>query len=157
APILPPAGPVDLSDLRRALSEVRNSKAHGTDHAKEQAAILGRALDGEPLADIGHRHHERVRLCGLLGTWLPAGTPWESVLEVVRPCLAATPRSDGESLEAAIEKTRRLYEDAMRSRIAREAKRAEENARIAEVAAKIAGKKTAAVANELGDKWIDLL
>lgn len=154
----PPTEPIDLGALRKMLSDVRRSKANGTDYAKEQAAILGRALDGEPLADVGLRHGARVRLAGMLAYQLPPGTPWESVLEIVRPCLAATPLADGDTLEGAIEKTRKLYEDSVRSRIAFDERRAAENAKIRELVASIKAKTSIkAAAEELGEKWADSL
>jgi predicted P-loop ATPase len=153
-----PSEPVDLTALRKILSDVRRSKANGNEHAKEQAAILGRALDGQPLADVGERHGARVRLAGMLAYQLPPATPWESVLEIVRPCLAATPLADGESLDQAIGKTRKIYEDSTRSRAAFDARRAEEKAKLKELVDTIKRKTTVAeTAEELGDKWAEAL
>lgn len=138
----------DLGALRAALSEVRRSKAQGDDHAKQQAAVLGRVLDGEALAPVGERHRARVRAAGILAYWLPASTPWAVALEIMRPCLAATPLSTGETFEAAVAKTRGLYEDAMTGRLAADAKRAAENAALRTIADRVRAKSGAAATAE---------
>lgn len=155
---MPPAGSIDLGALREHLRAVRNSKAHGDEHAKEQAAILGRALDGEPLAEVGGRHSARVRLAGMLAYQTPPGTSWESVLELIRPSLTATPLADDETLEAAVEKTRRLYENSLRAREQHDAQREAERAKLRELAERLKSKvSTKAIAQELGADWKDAL
>lgn len=131
--------PVDLGALREALAKARRSKARGSDERKAQADLLGRVLDGEALAEPGELHHARVRLAGLLAYWLPASTPWAAALELLRPTLAATKLAPGTTVEATIEKTRKLYEDSMRSRLAADARRAKEDAAFAELARRIRG------------------
>jgi predicted P-loop ATPase len=154
---------VDLAALRERLAEARRSKAHGDERAKEQADLLGRVLDGRAIAEVGARHGARVRVAGLLAHWLPGGTPWEVALELLRPCLVATPLADGESFDAAVEKTRALYEDSMRGRVAADEKRAAEDAAIKAIAKKIknkAGASHAEIAEAAGgdeDAWQDQL
>jgi predicted P-loop ATPase len=139
----PAAAGYDLAELRGRLAEARRSKAHGDPRAREQAELLGRVLDGRAIAEVGARHGARVRIAGLLAHWLPGGTPWEVALELLRPCLDATPIADGESHDAAVEKTRALYEDSMRGRVAADEKRAAEDAAVRAIAKKIKNKASA--------------
>ncbi len=149
--------PVDLAAVREALSRARRSKAHGGEREREQAELLGRVLDGKPLAEPGERHRARVRAVGLVAYWVPAGTPWEAALEVLRPCLLATPLVGDETFEAAVEKTRLLYESSMRSRaLADERRRADAEA-FKRLSDKLGAAPRAAEVAEAGGDWMDLL
>ena len=97
-------------------------KSQGNDNAKEQAALLGRVLDGEPLAPVGKRHAARLRVVGMVANCIPPTTPWSAVLELLRPCLTATELDAGETFDGAVEKTRRLYEGSVSWRREKDAK-----------------------------------
>ncbi len=154
----PIAPPTNLADLCTMLSDVRRSKANGDENMKRQAAILGRVLDGAALGALGERHNARIRAAGILAYWLPANTPWEITLELMRPCLTATPLDEGETFEAAVEKTRKLYEGSMESRLKADADR--EAGRVAAKALADQVRGRAAFKAEdvgIGDEWQDLL
>jgi predicted P-loop ATPase len=61
------------------------------------------------------------------------------VLELLRPTLSVTKLADGTTLDATIEKTRKLYDDSMRSRLVADERRAKEDADIAELARRLRG------------------
>lgn len=148
----------DLGALRARLAEVRRSKARGDERAREQAELLGRVLDGAAIAEVGARHKARRAIAGLLAYWLPASTPWEVVVELLRPSLSATPREPGD--EDPFEKTRKMYEDSMRSRLAADEKRAAERAALNEIvkAVKARGAPSAGEVAAAGvEDWRDLL
>lgn len=160
--VVAPAGPIDLAALREALAAARRSKAsQRTDTAREQAAILGRVLDGEALGRPGELHRARVKLCGLLAYWLPAATPWEAALEILRPTLVATPIADGETFDSIVEKTRRLYEESVRSRAASDERKAAERAAFRALADSVKARSSIAPVDVVDpsnpDAWVDLL
>lgn len=145
APITPDAaGPampatIDLDALRESLAKVRRSKANGGEYQREQAALLAKVLDGESLAPIGKRHNARIRVTGMIAKWVPPRTPWEAVLELMRPCLVATDLDDNETFETAVEKTRKLYEGSMVWRLEDDAKMAAAKAQVRQLADKVKG------------------
>jgi len=106
APVAPPvqAGAVDLLALRRALAEDRRSLAHKADaESKERADLIGRVLDGKPIAEPGGRGSTIYRVASICAFCWPVGTPVEAFVEVVRASMAATstaPTPGSHSLEA---------------------------------------------------------
>lgn len=137
-PVAKEVVPVDLAALRARLSDVRRSKSSSADpRQKEQAQIIGRILDGEPLAQLGERDGTILRAMGLLAYWLPAETPWEAVLEILRPSLATMPRdpekSPPETFEYLAGVAKQKYERQQVSRRAADEKRAADDACIQEL------------------------
>lgn len=163
----PPQAEVDLSALRRRLSEVRRSKAARVDpKEKEKAAILGRVLDGEPLAALGERDSTILRAVAMLAYHLPIGTPWEAVLELLRPSLAAMPRDASKAEAETFEYLARVAQEkfakkvverqAFEERRAAETARVDESIKAAVERARDAGRAEPTAA-DVGEDWIDLL
>jgi len=159
-PPTPPA-PVDLAELRAKLTRVRRSKSQRDDErSKEQAALLGRVLKGEPIGEPGALHQARVRICGMLAYHVPANTPWEAVHEILRASLAATPVADGDTLELATEKTRELYAASMAERVVKDAEAAAERERVRAAVKAMANRSVPASVKEVveaGGDWQDLI
>ncbi len=160
--VLTPTSPVsaepvtyDLGVLRGKLAEVRRSKANGDDRAKEHAKILGCILDGESVAPAGARDATLLRACGLLAYWLPAGTPFDVVLEILRPSLLAMDTRQ-EGIEHWIEEVRDMYARQCVSRQEADAVRIETNEKFNAALRAVAGKPLRA-AVDLLDGWETLL
>ncbi|MEO9196306.1 MAG: virulence-associated E family protein, partial [Polyangia bacterium] len=153
----PVAEPItyDLSALRATLAQVRRSKASGDEKQKGHAEILGRVLDGQSIAPSGGRDHTFLRACGLLAYWLPAGTPWPVVLELLRPCIFATDVTP-EGLDHWIEEVRDMYARQAASRAAADKKTAEDNEKFSSALKSLSGKPLKA-AVDLVDGWETLL
>ena len=98
--------------------------------AKEQADLLGRVLDARPAAEPGERDATLLRIAGLLAYWLPATTPFDTVLELCLPALRAMD-TQPEGLESWIDEFRDMFERQAASR-----KAADEQAALAAAAMK---------------------
>lgn len=144
---VPPEPPTtyDLAELRARLSEVRRSKASGDERAKEHADILGSILDGQPIAEPGARDATLLKAAGLLAYWLPAGIPFEVVLEILRPGLEAMD-TQPEGLGHWIEEVRDMFARQAAGRAVADAKRAEEDEKFASALRAVAGKPIRAAA-----------
>lgn len=85
------AGAIDLLALRRALAEDRRSLARrGDAESKERADLIGRILDGKPIAEPGARGSTIYRLASICAFCWPVGTPVDAFVEVIRASMAAT-------------------------------------------------------------------
>lgn len=154
APPAPEA--LDLGELRKTLSDARRSKAVSKDERLQaQAELLGRVLDGRPLAAPGERDDTVHRTAGLLAYWLPPRCPWEAALQVMRPSLAAmdcAPEGLGHWEEVARAKYERQMQGRLRVDEEREAARA-----AARALADRFKQKAAPSPEDLGDRWTELL
>ncbi|MCP3060960.1 virulence-associated E family protein [Myxococcus sp. K38C18041901] len=122
APSPPPApssipgmaqGPADLFELRAKLRRVRKP---------EHRVLIRRVLAGEPLAEVGLQDNTLNVLMSCAAYVLPTETPEEAVIEVFRPCFAATDWGEGTEhlceqarLKLRRHRERRLQGDAQRS------------------------------------------
>ncbi len=158
-----PAEPVSLSAMRSRLSDARRAKAQGDDRARTQAAIIGRILDGSPLARVGERDDTILRACGLLAYWLPAGSPWEVAAELLRPSVVAMLEVDPDErgVDYMLEVARLKYERQAESRAAADAVAEASRQRTKAALDKVANRPLREVAEELdetpGADWTDLL
>lgn len=166
-PPKPPAEPLSVDELRSVLSTVRRSKAQGPGRdgdqktrALEQAQLLGCVLEGKPIAEPGARGSTLLRIMGLLAFHLPADTPWEAVLEVIRPALLATDLDTVGGGESGFDQwaatAREQWERALKARLAQDARREADEARFAALRETFAN-KTARLAAEDVDDWKELL
>lgn len=149
---------LDLAALRERLADARRAKARGTDREREQADLLGRVLDGEAIAAPSARDATLLRVTGLLAYWLPAGTPWEAALEVLRPSLAAMD-CEPEGLDAWVEVARIKYARQSAARAEDDARRAASDAAVREIARAVAGRAAPTLddARAAGANWESLL
>lgn len=108
----PPAAttPADLTTLREALQHAKRATT-----SAEAKTIIGRVLDGEPLAPEGEHDATLQQLAGLAATWLPDGTPTEAVVTLCEVSLRRMEWQDGwehlletfeEKHERAVERTK---------------------------------------------------
>jgi predicted P-loop ATPase len=158
---------VDLGALRARLVEVRRSKASRSDPVeKEKAAIIGRVLDGEPLAELGDRDNTINRVVAILAYQLPDGTPWAAVQEILRPSLNAMPRDTNKSTPETFEYlagvARAKFEKKWAERVAFYEQRDAERARVNAFREAVQGRAAAAgraapTAEDLGEDWRDAL
>jgi predicted P-loop ATPase len=135
----PQPAPVDLQVLRNGLLQTRRSKAHGGEREKAQSDVLGRVLGGMPLADSGARDATLLRALGLIVYHTPVGTPWEAILEIVRPSIL-TMDCEPEGIDHWIEQARQKFDRVVRARAAADARRAADDAAVRELAKTIADK-----------------
>ncbi len=93
APVAPPAqtGAIDLLSLRRALAEDRRSLSHRADaESRSRADLIGRVLEGKPIAEPGGRGGTIYRAASVCAFCWPVGTPVEAFVEVIRASMSAT-------------------------------------------------------------------
>lgn len=84
-------GAIDLQVLRRALAEDRRSLAHrGDEESRSRADLIGRVLEGKPIAEPGERGSTIYRLASVCAFCWPVGTPPEAFVEVIRASMSAT-------------------------------------------------------------------
>jgi predicted P-loop ATPase len=150
-----PAEAVDLSALRKALQATYYSKAHGSEREREQGVVLRRVLHGEPLADTGARDATLLRAVGLVVYHLPAGVPWEAVLEIIRPSLSQMDVNP-EGIDYWIEQAQIKFKRVSRARAAADARRAADDAAVRELA-KSLSTKSVAKGIGVGEDWEKLL
>lgn len=79
-------GPADLYELRAKLRRVRKP---------EHRVLIRRVLAGEPLAEPGMQDNTLNVLMSCAAYVLPLEAPEEAILEVLRPCFAATAWGEG--------------------------------------------------------------
>lgn len=102
---------VELSDVREALRKSLTRYASDARHdAKRQ--VVQAVLDGKPLADEGARDVSLNRICSILASYLPLGTPWEAVAIVLAPSIRAMPGTPSE-LAYFEQKAAKCYARAM--------------------------------------------
>lgn len=116
APAVPkPADQVDMAGLRKLLSGYRPSE--DDDHSKRD--LIRRLREGVPLADEGDRDNSVHRVSCILACLLPADTPVEAAMELMRPSVVSLPGPEGGDYWLA--KARYSYERAFAERLKRDA------------------------------------
>lgn len=156
-PSAAPAAPIDALALRAALEKARRAKARGDERERGQAEVLGRVLEGDPLASSGARDSTLLRAVGLVVYHAPPGTAWEHVREVLGPSITAMD-CEPEGFEHWVDLARQKYERAARAKAANDARKAAEEAALRELVGRVATARTPqAVAAEAGDAWETLL
>lgn len=127
--------PVEVGDLRTALAGYRRRKASSTSPDDAiRYTLMGRVLHGEALAPRGERDSSVNQAAALLAFILPANTPTEAAVELLRPSIAAMEYAEGEPEDAPffLAKAARKYENAQERRRARDEDRARADERIRE-------------------------
>lgn len=110
--------PTNMDELARELLR----------HAKpENRAMIRAHLNGEPLP-IGDQDNRVQKLMSTAAFVLPDSTPDEAVLELFRPCFAATDWREPGGTEHLIAEARKKLQKNRERRQARDAERAEKNA-----------------------------
>lgn len=80
-----PTSPVDMGKLRERL-QARYRRLARTDPPRGE--LLGRVLDGKPLADSGSRNVTTTRVCGMLA-WTIPDAPISAMCAILRPSVEA--------------------------------------------------------------------
>ena len=113
--------PVDLDELRESLKRV------SADDSKALAKLI---LKGAPFAEEGARDDTLNRACGLCVCAMPAGTPTDAILEILRPSILSLPGEPPVGAPDWLDEARDMIERAQVRRAENDARRAEENERI---------------------------
>lgn len=150
SPPPPPAttggGTIDLGHLRRALAEDRRSLVHrGDPESKDRADLIGRVLEGKPLAEPGKRGSTIYRLASVCAFCWPVGTPVEAFVEVIRSSMFATSTAPtpGSSSVDAVDHWPHAIDCYRRASAQRAAKAVQEEAEKGALAARLSAARSA--------------
>lgn len=116
--------PLSLNALLADLKATRRSyRAKGRE---ELADLLGRVLDGEPLAEPGARDNTVNRAASILGARLPTTAPWDAAREILRPSIARMD-TEPEGLDYWLDCAESSFVRAQKRRVERDQKTEEIN------------------------------
>ena len=119
--------PVDLGSLRKVLTDLRGDYRRRKE--TERAEVLDRVLEGRALAAPGARDHTLHKAASIVACALPAATPVEAGVEILRTSVGAMDTSP-EGLDAWLEKARTNFARAQVQRIQRDLAKKESEARL---------------------------
>lgn len=123
---------INLESLRERLKQVRYRKSRGEKpEDAERYAILDRVIRGRALAQPGRRDVSINQAAAIIACALPAKTPTEAAIEVMRPAIAAM-ECEPEGIAYWLDKAAYSYSRAMTRRIDRDAEFERANAALRE-------------------------
>lgn len=113
------SGDVDMGSLKKLLKSYRSTE--------ECEQLVAKVLTGEPLTEK-NRDVAVHQLMSILAFILPADTPWEAVLELVRASVVSMPETPGEDAAHWLEKAEKDFVEGLEDRAQADAKREAERA-----------------------------
>jgi len=144
--------PVDLGALRKTLVDLRGDYRRRKD--TERADLLDRVLEGKALAAPGTRDHTLHKAASILACALPAHTPADAALAILRPSLGAMDTRD-EGLEHWLQKAEENFARAQGQRVERDAQKREAEARMRTAALALVERRRQAVLQVTGEAPAD--